>query len=399
MYLQHLTLLNFRSYRQLDMDLPRGPVVLHGDNAQGKTNFLEAVYLLSIAKSFRADNERQVVNQEGAYIEGQAMVAGRFQARDEALDVRVGFQCLWPPDADREGPKEGDPQYQVRKRIRVNGTPTTAARMMGLASAVLFSATDIDLVFGAPSVRRRFLDILISQADRQYLRSLQRYQRVLYQRNQLLRLLREGRASKEEMVFWNDELVKEGAFIVRRRRETLSVIAVLARERLRSLTSGTEALEVQYAPSAPLDEAASEAEALIQALYAFEDRERARGVTLVGPHRDDMKLMVDGMDMATYASRGQARSIGLALRLAEAAHLSNLKDEEPILLLDDVLSELDASRRQQVMETALAHEQALITTADLAVMEGSILASASLFRVSRGTIAPSDVSLRRRPAR
>jgi len=392
LYLQRLTLLNYRSYRQLDVEMPRGPVVLHGDNAQGKTNFLEAVYLLSIAKSFRADNEREVVNHEGARNEGQAMVAGRFQTREDPLEVRVGFQCLWPPGDDRETSQ----QYRVRKRIRVNGTPVTAARMVGLASVVLFSATDVDLVFGAPSVRRRFLDILISQADRQYLRSLQRYQKVIHQRNQLLRLLREGKASEEEMVFWNDELVKEGAFILRRRRETLSAIAVLAREHLRSLTNGNESLEVQYVPSAPLDEVDSEEEALTQALNALKDRERALGITLVGPHRDDVKLMVDGSDMATYASRGQARSIGLALRLAEAAHLSDLKGEEPILLLDDVLSELDSSRRQQVMEAALAHEQAIITTADLGVLERSLLSNASIFRVTEGNVGPSDVSLRRR---
>jgi len=373
--------------------MPRGPVVLHGDNAQGKTNFLEAVYLLSIAKSFRADNERQVVNHEGARNEGQAMVAGRFQTREDPLEVRVGFQCLWPPGADRETSQ----QYRVRKRIRVNGAPVTAARMVGLASVVLFSATDVDLVFGAPSVRRRFLDILISQADRQYLRSLQRYQKVIHQRNQLLRLLREGKASEEEMVFWNDELVKEGAFILRRRRETLSAIAVLAREHLRSLTNGNESLEVQYVPSAPLDEVDSEEEALTQALNALKDRERALGITLVGPHRDDAKLMVDGSDMATYASRGQARSIGLALRLAEATHLSDLKGEEPILLLDDVLSELDSSRRQQVMEAALAHEQAIITTADLGILERSLLSNASIFRVTEGNVGPSDVSPRRRP--
>lgn len=392
MYLQRLTLLNYRSYRQLDVEMPRGPVVLHGDNAQGKTNFLEAVYLLSIAKSFRADNEREVVNHEGARNEGQAMVAGRFQTREDSLEVRVGFQCLWPPGVDRETSQ----QYRVRKGIRVNGTPVTAARMVGLASVVLFSATDVDLVFGAPSVRRRFLDILISQADRQYLRSLQRYQKVIHQRNQLLRLLREGKASEEEMVFWNDELVKEGAFILRRRRETLSAIAVLAREHLRSLTNGNESLEVQYVPSAPLDEVDSEEEALMQALNALKDRERALGITLVGPHRDDAKLMVDGSDMATYASRGQARSIGLALRLAEVTHLSDLKGEEPILLLDDVLSELDSSRRQQVMEAALAHEQAIITTADLGVLERSLLSNASIFRVTEGNVGPSDVSPRRR---
>lgn len=390
MYLKHLSLLNFRNYTHLEIDLPRGMVVLHGDNAQGKTNLMEAAYLLSIAKSFRAANEREVVNRQAAREQGQALVAGLFQTRDETLDVRIGFQCF--PSA---GPVDGE--YQVRKRVRVNGSTTTASQVVGMAPAVLFSATDVDLVFGPPASRRRFLDILLSQVDRQYLRSLQRYQRVLAHRNQLLKLLRDGHASDEETAFWDQELVKEGAFIMRRRREALASIAVLARERLRSLTRGEEVLEVQYAPSTSYYEANQEQQAFDQALAANRDRERAVGQTLVGPHRDDVRFLVDEMDMGTYASRGQARSVALALRLAEAAHLANIKGEQPVLLLDDVLSELDVSRRQQVMEAAQAYEQALITTTDLNMLEGSTLASASLFRVSAGGVSHSNMTFRRGP--
>jgi DNA replication and repair protein RecF len=266
-----------------------------------------------------------------------------------------------------------------------------------MVPAVLFSATDVDLVFGPPATRRRFLDILLSQVDRQYLRSLQRYQRVLAQRNQLLKLLRDGHASDEETAFWDQELVKEGVFIMRRRREAIASIAVLARERLRSLTRGGEVLEVQYAPSTSYYEANEEQQAFDQALAANRDRERAIGLTLVGPHRDDVRFLVDEMDMGTYASRGQARSVALALRLAEAAHLADIKKEQPVVLLDDVLSELDASRRQQVMEAAQTYEQALITTTDLNMLEGSTLASASLFRVTVGSVAHSDMTFRRGP--
>lgn len=396
MYLKHLSLLNFRSYRHLELELTRGPVVIHGDNAQGKTNLLEAVYLLSIAKSFRADNDRQVVNWEAARAEGQALVGGIFQGRGETLQLRVGFQCLWQPGADRERPDGGEPPYQIRKRIRVNGIPRTAAQVVGLASSVLFTADDVQLVRGSPEVRRRFLDILISQVDRQYLRSLQRYQRVVYQRNQLLKLLRERRASEDEMAFWDEELVREGAFIVSRRVQTLEAIAILVRERHRTLTGGEEELEARYVPSMPLEAGGSAEEAMAKALEAKRGRERALGVTLTGPHRDDLRLLVGGVDMASYASRGQARTIGLALRLSEAAYLADLKGEEPILLLDDVLSELDTARRQQVMEAALAQEQAMVTTTDLAAVEGSLAEHASLFRAHGGTVAPSDVSLRRR---
>jgi DNA replication and repair protein RecF len=396
LYLQHLSLLNFRNYRQLELDLPKGPIVLYGDNAQGKTNLFEAAYLLSIGKSFRTDNERHVVNREAARTEGQALVAGRFQGRREQIDIRVGYQCVWPAVITPEEIGVNADQFQVRKRIRVNGEGVPVAQMVGLAPTVLFSTADVDLVFGAPSLRRRFLDILISQLDNRYLQSLQRYQRVLSQRNQLLRLIREGRASEEETVFWDEELVREGAFIMHRRREALSALQVLARERLRSLTSGSEMLELVYEPSASVQGVEDEAQALVQTLAAQKERERMLGMTVAGPHRDDMALLLNALPAAVYASRGQARTIGLALRLAEATHLADSKGEEPILLLDDVLSELDTSRRQQVMDAALAHEQALITTTDLPGLEGSALASATLLRVTKGGVTPSDTTLRRR---
>jgi DNA replication and repair protein RecF len=269
--------------------------------------------------------------------------------------------------------------------------------MVGLASSVLFTADDIRLVHGSPDVRRRFLDILMSQVDRQYLRSLQRYLRVVSQRNRLLKLLREGRASPDEAAFWNDELVKEGAFIMRRRTEALDSISILTRERHRRLTGGKEILEVRYAPSTPLDRPENAEQALEAGLEATRSRERALAVTLVGPHRDDFRLLVGGIDMASYASRGQARTIGLALRLSEATYLADLKGEDPILLLDDVLSELDATRRQQVLEAALVQEQALITTTDLSAVEGSLLEHASLLRAQGGMVGPSGVILRRRP--
>jgi DNA replication and repair protein RecF len=155
-------------------------------------------------------------------------------------------------------------------------------------------------------------------------------------------------------------------------------------------------LELVYEPSASVQGVEDEAQALVQTLAAQKERERMLGMTVAGPHRDDMALLLNALPAAVYASRGQARTIGLALRLAEATHLADSKGEEPILLLDDVLSELDTSRRQQVMDAALAHEQALITTTDLPGLEGSVLAGATLLRVTKGGVTPSDTTLRRR---
>ncbi|MFQ5860910.1 MAG: DNA replication/repair protein RecF [Dehalococcoidia bacterium] len=379
MYLAHLSLTNFRSYRRLELSLPPGMVVLQGANAQGKTNLLEAVYLLAIARSFRAEHERELLHWN-AVSEGHALVKGTVQRRDREVQVVIGFQRL-------PGAEQGTPVFQVRKRIRVNGTPRLASGLVGQANAVLFTAEDIQLVQGAPSLRRRYLDILLSQVESRYLRSLQRYQRVLTQRNHLLRLLREGRAAGEELRFWDEELAREGGYLLVRRREVVEALASLAQGVHQELTTGSESLELSYASTVPLAaDAEQQAQALLGALAQSGARERALAMTLVGPHRDDVKLLINGVDMELYASRGQARTLALALRLAEAAYLQSLTGEEPILLLDDVLSELDLWRRRQVLERAQAHQQALITTTDLVLLPPPFLQQATLLEAKEGTV-------------
>ena len=385
MYLAHLSLINFRNYSQLELDLPAGAVVLYGNNAQGKTNLLEAIYLLSIAKSFRAQNERELVSREAARELGQAMVSGTFMRQDGKLRVNVGFQVVARQETELE--------FVVRKQVRVNGAPRTAAELVGLANAVLFSAQDVELVFGAPSLRRRYLDILISQVDSQYLRSLQRYQRVLYQRNQLLKTLREGRAGEDETPFWDAELAKEGAAIILRRLQALEGLTPLAEQAHSTLAEG-EALHLEYTSSLPDIQPGMDAESLgtgiTGALQSGKARERAAGMTLVGPHRDDLRLTIGGLEAGTYASRGQARTVGLTLRLAEAAYLATSRGEPPVLLLDDVLSELDTRRRRQVLERALAHQQSIITTTDLSSIDPALLEHASRYVVSAGAVVNKD---------
>jgi DNA replication and repair protein RecF len=191
------------------LDLPEGPSIFVGSNAQGKTTLLEAVYLLAIAKAFRAENEREVVNWQAAAAGQQGVVDGLLVGDNGRLRVIVGYQPVKASPLAIQTASEGTAPL-VRKEIRVGGVRRSAADLVGVLNAVLFSADDIQLVTGAPSQRRRFLDILISQADSAYLRSLQRYQKVLQQRNQLLKALREGRAQEPEMDFWNAELTKEG---------------------------------------------------------------------------------------------------------------------------------------------------------------------------------------------
>ena len=395
MRLSHLRLSNFRNLAEVELEVPPGVSVYFGQNAQGKTALVEAIYLLAIARSFRAENERELVNFDAAREGGQALVDGVVE--DDTSDssesnaparrrVIIGYRAS--PSTAASGPG-----YRVHKEIRVDRMRRTATSLVGLVHAVLFSVQDIGLVQGPPSARRRFLDILISQADPLYLQGLQRYQRVLQQRNRLLRLRRDGRARPDEMEFWDDELVREGAWLTWRRHEVMSILTPACVRHHRDLGGEGEALELRYRPSVPLSAGAEGMTGSYrETLQAVSARERATAATAAGPHRDDFDIIVSGVDMGAFASRGQARTLALALRLAEAETLSAVRGTRPLLLLDDALSEMDAARRRRVLEKTADYPQVLITTTDVEQVSGYFGPSAAYFRVDEGRVMPVNLS-------
>ncbi|MDE2838588.1 MAG: DNA replication and repair protein RecF [Chloroflexota bacterium] len=377
MQLTNLTLTNFRSYRQLDLALEPGLTVISGENGQGKSNLLEAVYLLAIGKSYRAVAERDVVSWPAAEAGAYAIVAATFEGPHGPLELRVGLDC-------RDG-------TGIVKHVRVNGAPKRASDLVGMMGAALFAAEDIDLVFGAPRGRRRYLDVLLAQVSRSYVRTLSRYQRVLAQRNTLLRALRERRAHEQEMAFWDDALVKEGAALLEERWSSMGSLgqhAAAAFERL----SSQDTLSVAYVGTAEGPEDGDAAGALREALRASRDQERARGMTLVGPHRDDLRLLLNGVEAPRHASRGQARLAALALRLGEARLLAERRGDPPVLLLDDALSELDERRRILVLEEACCYPQAIVTTADPNVLPEAFLHRAHRMRTHGGEVLKEEAA-------
>ena len=395
MYLSHLSLTNFRNIRELELDLPPNPIVLVGANAQGKTSILESIYLLAVARSFRTDNDREVINWEAVDETAHAMVAGIVERKAGRERVTVGYQCV-PSGQVGQG---RDAAFSVRKQATVGRVRRRASELIGLVNAVLFNADDLQLVYGAPGGRRRYLDILLSQANPAYLRSLQRYQRVIQQRNQLLRMLQDRRAGDDELAFWDEELVKEGANILTHRLRALVSLNELAASTHAEL-SDDRPLSLVYKSTLPTDDIdwqgggdqeqqqSAMQERFAAALQSSRAREIATGTTVAGPHRDDLKLLVGEVDMGTYASRGQARTVALALRLAEASYLSTLRGDGPIVLLDDVLSELDGRRRAQVLRRASSYEQVIITTTGLEPLSEEFLRSATCLQVAAGQVTP-----------
>lgn len=385
MYLAHLKLKNFRCFNNLELLLPPGITIFLGGNAQGKTTLLEAIYLLAIAKAFRAENEREVVSWQEVINGGQAFVDGVISSSGERTRVIVGYRVVGDPQTLRNELTPHSLGYAVRKEIRVGGVKRTASGLVGLLNVVLFSADDIDLIQGSPHTRRRYLDILISQADTLYLKALQRYRRILHQRNQLLRLIHAERARGDELEFWNRELAREGTFIIQRRCQVMGTISTTGRQILLELTGDREKLDLNYGSNVQLDEGIQiSEETFLVALESSLRRDSLLGSTSVGPHRDDFRILVNGRNMDTFSSRGQARTLGLTLRLAEAAYLKAFKGE-PIVLLDDVLSELDFERRQLVLERVRSYDQIFITATEIEPFQKDFLSEAALCEINAGS--------------
>ncbi len=392
MRITRLSLTNFRNYRHVELTLPPHVLVVFGENAQGKTNLLEAVHVLATTRSHRASNDRDMVNCDAA---GEELPYARLCAEVHKAKGDMKVEIVMQVD----GSGRGVPQKRVagttsvagvRKRIRVNDVPRRALDFVGQVNVVIFSAQDMDLVAGTPGLCRRYLDLVASQTDSRYLRCLQRYNRVLLQRNHLLRLMKEGRQGRaEQLEFWDRELVDNGSYIVLQRRRLVSELNELAEESHQGLSGGSERLEVVYLPNIGGEQSAAEIGGRFeQTLNRSRQKEIYQGVTLVGPHRDNLQFLINGADMSRYGSRGQQQTVVLSLKLAEAGYMRAKADDPPILLLDDVFSDLDRARRQHLLESIASFQQVLITATEPGYFDPSFLERAAQLRVKEGKVEP-----------
>lgn len=402
MRVRQLSLVNVRNYRRLALDLPSGPIVLTGDNGQGKSNLLEAVYVLATSKSYRTNQDRDLLNW--AIVEPSAEAAtafARLAAVVERLPLNVRLEVVIAPlpveAADRGQPRPGSGTPGLTsKRITINGMPRRAGDLVGQLHVVLFTPADLDLITGGPEARRRYINVTLSQTDRSYYRALVQYNRVLAQRNSLLRQLREGRGRVDQLGVWNDELVRHGAAVTARRSDAVQRLGALVERLYADLTSDPGPLGLHYLPSisgedgAHADGALREHEALEQfkkLLARQEGREVRAGMSLYGPHRDDIGFTLRGRDLSSYGSRGQQRAATVGLKLAEVSYMRHVGGDAPVMLLDDVLSELDRPRREYLCRVLPQEQQVLLTTADLDVVPASFLARSTLYRVHDGTLS------------
>jgi len=383
MHLRRLDLTNFRNYPRQHLDLAPGTVLLLGPNAQGKTNLLEAVFLLATGRSERAATDADLIAW-AARDDPQPVARVVATAARAAADVTVEVIVAGRPGAHGN--------LVASKRFKLNGVPKRASDVVGAITAVLFTTDDMDLVKGAPAGRRRYLDVMLSQVDHRYLRALQHCTKVVAQRNALLKRVQDGAARTDELAYWDEELARDGATLLVARAAAVDDLARSARDAHARLSGDREHFALAYEPRfsehwppARLATAgpADVASALLDKLQSTHTRDIAAGVTLTGPHRDDLAMTLGGEPAAAFASRGQQRTAALALRLAEAALLHARSGERPVLLLDDVLSELDESRRASVL-AAIDADQVLITSPDPDRFDAAYVASAQTWRIAAG---------------
>jgi DNA replication and repair protein RecF len=390
MRLTHLSLHNVRNYVRLDLDLPPGVTVLLGDNAQGKTNLLEAIYYLATSRSPHASADRELVNW--LTVEQEPLPYARWVGRVLRGTGEVTIEITLTQQENNGS--------TYRKQIRLNGTGRRAMDLLGQLNVVLFLPEDIALVSGAPASRRRYLDAMLCQVDPPYCRALSRYNQVITQRNALLRNLRERGGDPTQLTFWDERLVEHGTYLVAHRQEALRALDVLAHTVHAELTEGVERLRLRYVPSVEIngpEAAGGVGTAFQRQLQALRQREIAAGVTLLGPHRDDVRFLIDDIDAGIYGSRGQQRTVALTLKLAEVDLMRREVGEYPVLLLDDVLSELDAHRRRFLLHRLASPDgpqQAIITTTDLHSLSETFLRSCQLWRVQMGRLAMDVQDLR-----
>jgi DNA replication and repair protein RecF len=394
--LTHLSLTNFRNFTRLDMEVPSGPVLLVGDNAQGKTSLLEAVYYLATFASFHASNERQLINLLATR---ESLAVGRIVAgfEREGSNHRLEVRLIQEPNGG---------VLRLRKEILLDGAKQKASDVVGHFNAVLFLPQMLAVIEGAPEERRRYLNLALAQVIPHYSAALSGYNRSITQRNALLKQLNERGGSPTQLDYWDEQLVAFGAQLLHARIRAVQELERLSARIHAELTRGEEVLRFKYQPAydpltsppgqfslpfdAPIDRTKfSLAEiqvGFLESLVQLRYDEIARGVTLSGPHRDELRLLSNGIDLGYYGSRGQVRTAILSLKLAEVAWMKDKTGQWPVLLLDEVLAELDRQRRGDLLARLSESEQSLMTTTDLDLFAPEFVRQAVLWQVKAGRV-------------
>jgi DNA replication and repair protein RecF len=372
MFLTSLHLANFRNYHDQIVNFNGQKTILLGNNAQGKSNLLESVELLSTLKSHRIKGDRDLILQG----ENIAQIKANLQRLYSNYELGIIFRLIGGKD------------------ISLNGeTIKKQTHFIGVLNTVEFSSLDLDLVRGAPEFRRSWIDNLLIQIEPIYDYILHNYNHILRQRNYLLKQMRIGQNHREndelQLTLWNKQLSEAGSRVTRRRARAINLLAPIAEKWHNNISGNTEVLMIKYSPNVTWSEDNPEKvqQAFLEKLAESETTEINQGSTIVGPHRDEIELIINETLARFYGSQGQQRTLVLALKLAELELIETVVGEPPVLLLDDVLAELDPYRQNQLLETIGDRFQTLITTTHLSCFDANWLKNSQILSVERGKIS------------
>ncbi len=365
MLIERLKLNNYRNYESLDIRFNKGFNVIAGDNAQGKTGILEAVFLCTFGRSHRTSRDSELIkhNCAGSYVG----VNIKNKAGDESVEIKL---------------RSGE-----NKKVFINKLECKKiGELMGVLNAVMFSPEDLSLIKGSPSERRRFLDMEISQLYPEYFYTLQRYNKVLKQRNAVLKD-DENNFGKGILSIYDEQLSSLGTKITLKRREMIDTLSTVAHDIQKMISSSKEYLEIAYKADIGSMENESEIfDFMMETLIKNCSDDIRRGYTSIGPHRDDIVIKINGSDVRTYGSQGQQRTAALALKLSEIALIREIKDESPILLLDDVFSELD-DERQNLLLDATKGCQCFLSCTSTSSLKCAEIENMAVFECKNGTLS------------
>ncbi|NEU73697.1 DNA replication/repair protein RecF [Hassallia byssoidea VB512170] len=370
MYLKSIHLRQFRNYKQQQVDFTAAKTILVGNNAQGKSNLLEAVELLATLRSHRMARDRDLI-QDG---EVASQINATLQRQTGVTDLTLTLR--------RNG----------RRTVALNSENLRRQMdFLGVLNAVQFSSLDLELVRGGPENRRNWLDTLLIQLEPIYAFILQQYNQVLRQRNAFLKQNQDSALSTQdsELALWDAQLATTGTRVIRRRDRALQRLAPIAQAWHASISGSTEILQINYVPSVALEQNHPEQiqQAFLEKIQLRAIAELRQGTTLVGPHRDEVELTINQTPARQYGSQGQQRTLVLALKLAELQLIEEVVGEPPLLLLDDVLAELDPSRQNQLLDAIQDRFQTLITTTHLGSFDSQWLNSSQILFVKAGEIS------------
>lgn len=358
MYIKTLSLKDYRNYTQAVINFTNGINILFGKNAQGKTNVIEAIYLCATSKSHRTNNDKELIKLDKD--ETHIKLTVNKHEIDENIDIHI--------------------RKNNRKGIAVNKIPIKKLNeLLGIINVIIFSPEDLGLIKNGPRERRRFINIELCQLDNIYYYNLQQYQKILKQRNNLLKNLKKIDKIDETIGIWDEQLVRYGTELIHRRDEFIKNLNAIIRKIHFDISGSTENLEIIYEKNVNHIEFKEKLENNIRKDIKF-------GSTSVGPHRDDMMFLVNGIDIRKYGSQGQQRTAALSLKLSEIRLVMDKIDDTPILLLDDVLSELDHTRQKYLIHS-LADIQTIITCTGVEDYIKTSIDIGKLYEVSEGKVA------------